>query len=121
MTGQEYFPPSSLTQINRRERLRNAATKRRRIKGVLKPFIRGELKREPSSAVFTMGDGPNFVGAHLGLHDPIVAGEIFRRKITTRQEIRSAESASSVVHVKNGKPLTAHGAKLLAVPWDGDK
>jgi hypothetical protein len=22
-----------------------------------------------------------------------------------------------VIHVQNGKPLTAHGAKLLGVPW----
>jgi len=25
-----------------------------------------------------------------------------------------------VVHVKNGRPLTAHGAKLLGVPWPAD-
>jgi len=26
-------------------------------------------------------------------------------------------SSSPVVHARDGKPLTAHGAKLLGVPW----
>lgn len=28
------------------------------------------------------------------------------------------DPGEGVVHVKDGKPLTAHGAKLLGVPWN---
>lgn len=35
-------------------------------------------------------------------------------------QLFSAENRG-VVHVKDGKPLTAHGAKLLGVPWPQDQ
>ena len=52
----------------------------------------------------------------LGFSSAQSAGEFVIREIIKRQEVEMAQGAT-VIHVKDGKPLTAHGAKLLGVPW----
>jgi hypothetical protein len=40
-------------------------------------------------------------------------------EVNLRQVYQNAISQGEpVVHVKDGKPLTPHGAKLLGAPWD---
>jgi hypothetical protein len=36
------------------------------------------------------------------------------------EEVRETMAARTIVHVENGKPKTAIGAKLLGVPWRGE-
>lgn len=46
------------------------------------------------------------------------AVQLIQKKAEAR--VRAAEYVREhppVIHVKNGKPLTEHGAKLLGVPW----
>jgi len=37
-----------------------------------------------------------------------------------RDADREAQQGNLVVHVRNGVPLTEHGAKLLGVTWNGN-
>jgi len=49
----------------------------------------------------------------------IATAERFANEI--RAAIKDAENTGEpVVHVKDGRPLTEHGAKLLGVDWHGD-
>jgi hypothetical protein len=44
-------------------------------------------------------------------------GDALIKAIVSREEALSHRTENLTVHVKNGKPLTAKGAKLLGVPW----
>jgi hypothetical protein len=50
----------------------------------------------------------------LGFSSAQSAGEYVIREIMKRQQIEAAQGAT-IVHVKDGEPITAHGAKLLRV------
>jgi hypothetical protein len=52
----------------------------------------------------------------LGFSSGQSAGEYVIREIVKRQEFELAQGAT-VLHVKDGKPLTEHGAKMLGVQW----
>ena len=52
----------------------------------------------------------------LTLSSPQAVGDMIQRRIVKREEFEALQG-EPVVHVKNGKPLTAQGAKLLGVPW----
>ena len=55
-------------------------------------------------------------GSALGFSSAQSAGEFVIRQIIKRQEFLAAQG-TTVQHVKNGRPLTEHGAKILGVPW----
>ena|SRR3974390_2832651 len=68
------------------------------------------------------GEGMRFntFAGKLGIRDSIVAGELLIRKLKAIETARAYQAERpGVVHVKDGKPLTAHGAKLLGLPWTG--
>ena len=52
----------------------------------------------------------------LGYSNAIVAGDMIRRKMVRLEEFESMQG-TPILHVKNGKPLTAQGAKMLGVEW----
>ena len=52
----------------------------------------------------------------LGYSSAIALGDAVRQQIVRREEF-AAMQGGTIQHVKNGKPLTAHGAKLLGVAW----
>jgi hypothetical protein len=54
----------------------------------------------------------------LGIRDPLVAGERLKRHAMCQLNAEYHKSQNpGTVHVKDGKPLTALGAKLLGLPW----
>ena len=55
----------------------------------------------------------------LGPSNPAALADLIRRRIQARNTAESHAEDGLVVHVRDGKPLTAHGAKLLGVPWKG--
>lgn len=54
----------------------------------------------------------------LGIRDSFTLGDMIAHKRERRAEFLAMQG-TPVVHVKNGKPLTAKGAAMLGVPWDG--
>jgi hypothetical protein len=57
---------------------------------------------------------------HVGsLHyaNGIVAAAAVEQMMVRKAEFQEAQGVT-VEHVRNGKPLTAHGAKLLGVKWE---
>lgn len=57
----------------------------------------------------------------LGYSNSAALGDAIRKKILDREFAMAYRADGLVVHVCDGKPLTAHGAALLGVPWDGEK
>jgi hypothetical protein len=57
-------------------------------------------------------------GRVLGYSNAITAGDAVRKAIEKREEFQSMQG-KPVQHVKDGKPLTAYGAKMLGVQWGG--
>ena len=57
----------------------------------------------------------------MGYSTPAALGDALRREILKREYAKAHHADGLVVHVRNGKPLTAKGAALLGVPWDGEK
>jgi len=68
------------------------------------------LEQLKTSRTYSMGKG------RLNYSNGIVAGDALFRRIQRSLEYEAAQG-KGVVRVKDGKPLTAHGAKLLGVPW----
>ena len=63
----------------------------------------------------------NLEGNHiLNYYTPQAMGDAIMRTLRRREEFKAMQG-EPVVHVKNGKPLTAYGAKLLGVPWHEPK
>lgn len=60
-----------------------------------------------------------FLSGHLGYTNSLALGDMIRRKLVNRA-LSEAMRAEAVEHVKDGKPLTAHGARLLGVPWPAE-
>ena len=56
----------------------------------------------------------------LGYSNAIVAGDVIRRKILRREEFEAMQG-TPVIHVKDGKPLTEIGARILGVPWEDQR
>ena len=52
----------------------------------------------------------------LGFSSAQVAGDFVIQNFLKRQEFE-AQQGAPVTHVRNGKPLTAKGAKMLGVSW----
>ncbi len=52
----------------------------------------------------------------LSYSDACTAGDAVQKQIQRHVEFEAMQG-KPVVHVKNGKPLTAEGARLLGVPW----
>ncbi len=57
-----------------------------------------------------------FVGTRLGYSSSHAFGDAIRASIVSSIE-HGLNHGAGVAHVKNGKPLTAHGAQLLGLPW----
>lgn len=57
-----------------------------------------------------------FLPRTLGFSSPAAVADIIRRKIIARENAAALQDPG-VCHVKNGKPLTEYGAKLLGVEW----
>ena len=53
---------------------------------------------------------------NLGISNAATLGDMLVHKIIRREEFELMQG-TTVQHVKDGKPLTALGAKLLGVPW----
>ena len=58
-------------------------------------------------------------GRILGIANAATAGDMIQRMLVRHAEFEAMQGVP-VAHVKNRKPLTAHGAKLLGVPWTGN-
>ena len=91
------------------EEHRRALALRRKAKG--RPHL--TLSKEETKHQYTIGFSRPGVLAPMSA---IAAGDMLRRQIERREEFEALQGAG-VVHVHNGKPLTAQGAKLLGVPW----
>jgi hypothetical protein len=53
----------------------------------------------------------------LGYSDAATLGDAVRKAIISAELARFHRSDGLVIHVKDGKPLTAEGARRLGVPW----
>lgn len=58
------------------------------------------------------------VNGSLPYSNAAALGDAVRRKLLRREEFEAMQGVP-IVHVKNGKPLTDHGAKMLGVSWEG--
>ena len=79
-----------------------------------------QCKEEPAGG----GDVRLFRSQHVYLpisslrySNAAALGDALIKAIVSREEALSHRTENLTVHVKNGKPLTAKGAKLLGVPW----
>ena len=70
-----------------------------------------ETKARRGSVTFTL---PRHI---TGYSNAAARGDSLRRQILKR-EYAMAMTPECVAHVRDGKPLTEHGAKLLGVPWE---
>jgi hypothetical protein len=52
-----------------------------------------------------------------GYSNSAALGDAVRREIIKREWVEAHREDGLVIHVKNGKPLTEHGAKLLGMAW----
>jgi hypothetical protein len=65
-------------------------------------------------------DGPQVFGRDATVFDPAI-GEIETARYYRAVRDEAENETPAIQHVKDGKPLTAIGARLLGVPWNGDK
>ena len=76
---------------------------------------RGSIKRTERAGAVHVASLSTSRGV-LGYSNAIVAGDMIRRKMVRREELEAMQG-TPVVHVRDGKPLTEHGAKMLGVEW----
>jgi hypothetical protein len=89
-----------------------------------RPILReGRVSKAKSRYVRKRLSAHSMVSFHslsgVGYSSPHALGDAVRAAMVKRIEFQ-LEQGVAVRHVKDGKPLTAHGAELLGMPWEGE-
>jgi hypothetical protein len=111
------MPTPESIEREERKRVIRMAEEGRRNRGVIKGSTAKPSKRQVREGSRKMLEcAITLRGGVLTVSNAIAAGDLIRSMIVHREEFESKQS-TPIIHVKDGKPLTAHGARLLGVPW----
>lgn len=108
--NQDDVPYISPERIDKEEDARVKAMREAARKRPHLSFSSDKSKRARDRRTFTFRD------FNIRPLSPAALGDMIRRKIIAQEKAIALQDAG-ICHVKNGKPLTEYGAKLLGVEW----
>ena len=76
-----------------------------------------EAQSSAQRARYENQKGFNLPRKILGYSNAVVLGDAIRKQIIRTEYAKAHAADGLIVHVKDGKPLTAEGAKMLGVSW----